>query len=172
MEKTQYKVIENFLPLKVFTQISKFMIPDEYMEGEQRIEWFYSPNPSGGKTEQDRKSHYFTHVTFNHTLLSSFCTILQPCIDLLNIKALIRIKCNLYPNTHILTEHGMHIDHDFSHNAAILSINTCDGYTKLEDGTKIDSIANRILFFDASKAHCSTTTTNEPVRVNINFNYF
>ena len=51
-------------------------------------------------------------------------------------------------------------------------MNTCDGYTKLKDGTKIDSVANRVLLFDPSKEHCSTTTTNVPARFNININYF
>ena len=65
----------------------------------------------------------------------------------------------------------MHFDYPFSHSSALLSLNTCDGYTKLKDGTKIDSIANRILLFDASEEHCSTTTTNVPARFNININY-
>ena len=78
----------------------------------------------------------------------------------------------MYPNTEILKEHGMHIDYKFSHTAGILSINTCDGYTKLEDSTKIDSIANRMLIFDASNPHAPSTTTDQPVRVNINFYYF
>ena len=65
----------------------------------------------------------------------------------------------------------MHIDYRFKHSAAILSLNTCDGYTKLMDGTKIDSVANRMLLFDASEKHCSTTTTNVQARMNININY-
>ena len=83
----------------------------------------------------------------------------------------IYIIFNLYPNTEKVYEHEMHQDFDFSHKTAIFSINTCDGYTKLEDGTKIDSVANRILLFDASKEHCSTTTTNVSTRINININY-
>ena len=65
----------------------------------------------------------------------------------------------------------MHKDYSFSHSGAILSLNTCDGYTKLKDGTKIDSVANRVLLFDASEEHCSTTTTNVSARINININY-
>ena len=65
----------------------------------------------------------------------------------------------------------MHIDYNFSHSGAILSLNTCDGYTKLEDGTKIDSVANRILLFDPGEEHASTTTTNVSARFNINMNY-
>ena len=60
---------------------------------------------------------------------------------------------------------------DFSHSAALFSLNTCDGYTKLKDGTKINSVANRVLLFDAGEEHCSTTTTDDFTRVNININY-
>ena len=84
---------------------------------------------------------------------------------------MIRIKANLFPNTHTLHEHPMHTDYDYCHSGAVFSLNTCDGYTKLKDGTKIDSVANRILLFDASEEHCSTTTTNVFARININMNY-
>ena len=90
----------------------------------------------------------------------------------IDVKTLIRVKINSYTKEDKLIEHDLHTDYDYSNNGAIFSINTCDGYTKLEDGTKIESVANRMLFFDASKPHCSTNTTNQARRVNINFNYF
>ena len=67
---------------------------------------------------------------------------------------------------------GLHIDYPYLHKIAVLYINSCDGYTKFEDGTKIDSIANRMLIFDGDTMHTSSTTTNEIARCNINFNYF
>ena len=35
----------------------------------------------------------------------------------------------------------------------IYYINTNNGYTKLEDGTKVMSVANRLLLFDGSTSH-------------------
>jgi len=87
------------------------------------------------------------------------------------IKSLLRIRANYFQNTSTLHEYDMHIDYKFHHTAAILSLNTCDGYTKLKDGTKIDSVANRMLFFDAGSPHCSTTTTNKNARFNLIVNY-
>ena len=55
--------------------------------------------------------------------------------------------------------------------SAIFYINTNNGLTVLEDGTEIKSVANRLLLFNASEPHHSTTTSNENRRVNINFNY-
>ena len=111
-------------------------------------------------------------VYVNNAPCSPIYDKLLPVVRKLGGESLIRIKGNLYPNTETLHEHPMHTDFPFSHTSAILYLNTCDGYTKLVDGTKIDSIANRILLFDASKKHCSTTTTNVSARINININYF
>lgn len=85
-------------------------------------------------------------------------------------KGMLRMKCNFYPHTSELHEHDFHTDYDFTNLAAVYSINTCDGYTLMRDGTKINSIGNRIVFFDGSKEHASTTTTNSFGRFNINFN--
>ena len=88
-----------------------------------------------------------------------------------NFRSMIRIKINAYPYTNIVKEHKDHIDSEFHHTGAVFSLNTCDGFTKFSDGTKVESVANRIVFFDASKFHHSTTTSNAKLRYNINFNF-
>ena len=90
---------------------------------------------------------------------------------LANFKTMIRIKMNAYPYTNVVKEHKEHIDFNYEHIGAVFSLNTCDGYTKFSDGTKVESIANRIVFFDASKYHQSTTTSNAKLRYNMNFNF-
>jgi len=50
-------------------------------------------------------------------------------------------------------------------------MNTCDGYTLFEDGTKIESIANRLVTFPNGMKHTGTSTTNASFRMVINFNY-
>ena len=90
---------------------------------------------------------------------------------LANFKTMIRIKINAYPYTNVVKEHKDHIDFDYEHAGAVFSLNTCDGYTKFSDGSKVGSVANRIVFFDASKKHHSTTTSNAKLRYNINFNF-
>ena len=91
--------------------------------------------------------------------------------ELANFKTMIRIKINAYPYTNVVKEHKEHIDFNYEHIGAVFSLNTCDGYTKFSDGTKVESVANRIVFFDASKEHQSTTTSNAKLRYNINFNF-
>ena len=113
------------------------------------------------------------HSIYEYGIIcSKFYEKLIPVLEKLDVKALVRIKANLYPNSEELHEHEAHTDTKYPHMAAILYINTCNGYTKLEDCTKIDSVANRILLFDPNKPHTPSTTTDQPVRVNININYF
>ena len=183
---TEYKVIDNFLPSDVFDKIHELLLFPTLIKNKPVPTWTYSPNVMGVKAikekEQekkwgifastDQKLFYMVHIAYDRTIASHFYDEIMPYCKSLDIKALIRIKINMFPNTEILKEHGMHIDYKFPHKGALFSVNTCDGYTKLEDGTKIDSVANRMLLFEAGKPHSSTTCTNQPVRVTINFNYF
>ena len=59
---------------------------------------------------------------------------------------------------------------DVARNDELLPEN--DGYTRFEDGTKIESVANRVAVFESNLKHCGTTCTNTKSRVVINLNYF
>ena len=59
----------------------------------------------------------------------------------------------------------------WNHKTAIFYINSNNGFTVLENDTKIESIENRLLLFNGSKKHHSTSCTNSGARININFNY-
>ena len=83
----------------------------------------------------------------------------------------IRAKVNFYPYTETVYEHGPHIDYDFPNYGAVFSLNTCDGFTRMPDGSKVESVENRIVFFDSSKQHNSSTTSNASGRFNINLNF-
>ena len=87
-------------------------------------------------------------------------------------RSLIRLKANLYPQTNVLRIHGKHQDFSYKHTAAILYINSNDGYTEFEDGRCIESIENRLLVFDGSLMHNSTNCTNRKARINLSLNYF
>ena len=166
----KYEVIDNFLDEEYFDSLVTLFI-DEEKDFNSRMAWYFFSNIAYDGLVED-KLFYMIHILYaDHEPNSTHYKTIIPLLDKLDVQCLIRIKANLYPNTEILHEHPMHVDRDFSHSGAILSLNTCDGYTKLKDGTKIDSVANRILLFDPSEEHCSTTATNVPARFNININY-
>lgn len=161
----QYEVIENFLPKKDFDQLKSELNP--------HLPWFYYSSVATSNDKINHKlNYYFAHIFYYELAQSQSLNLIVPLINRLNMKALIRAKANLYPSTPKLIEHESHADFPYEHKGAIFSINTCDGYTVLDDGTKIASVENRLLLFDPSKDHASSTCTNDKVRMNININYF
>ncbi len=162
---TKYEVIDDFLPKEQFSIIEGVFMGKVFP-------WFYEPGVSA-KSKVDKNNIYMYHLIYQDWQPNSpQFDLLLPLLTKLEAKAISRIKANFYPGTPVQHEHGMHSDYNWPHKGALYSINTCDGYTKLEDGTKIKSVANRMLLFDASKPHTSATCTDANARINININYF
>ena len=119
--------------------------------------------------------YYFTHDIFcDYQIYSApIFKLMLPLLEKLEVKALYRSKINLYPSTKKILEHGQHVDtKTFKCKAFILSLNTCDGFTRIGKTIKIPSIENQGIFFDSNRPHNSTTCTDDNVRLNININYF
>lgn len=171
------KVIDNFLSEEEFYKIKNLIVYSNsfpfYISNTVSF-----PESSAESSKENRYwDSYIAHMIYEDNV---------PCSDSYNlfdniflnkfkemkiIRSLLRIKVNYYPATEEVKEHHQHVDSDFESTGAIYSLNTCDGFTRLYDGTKIESIQNRIVFFDASKPHNSSTTSNSKGRYNINFNF-
>ena len=173
-----YEVRDNFLSEVDFAKLEKVIMGPEF-------NWNYSYNVSdGGDSENDI---YFMHLFYigltskpkidfhGNPILpekSPFYKFIEPLIEKLpDFQTLIRAKANLYVAREKIIHHKDHADTKFSHKGAILYLNDNDGFTVLEDGTEIESRANRVLLFDPSKPHHSTSCTSDKRRVNININY-
>ncbi len=117
------------------------------------------------------------HVFYdNHSPLGSSFEILHPILQKLQPAALIRIKANLVMCRDSIIESDMHTDiiqgsTDDYMKTSILYLNTCNGYTKFENGDVVESVANRLVTFPQYLRHCGTTCTDKPLRSVINFNY-
>lgn len=162
------KVIDNFLPENEFNHIREVIMSNE-------VPWYYN-NVVTSKAEKnpDLINQYYSHMIFeDHNFnKSSLFDVIIPLLDRLEIVALKRAKANLYPQTKKVYEHGFHKDYLMPHQGAIFSINTNNGFTIFEDGTKVESVANRLLKFNPAVYHKSTTCSNDFARININLNYF
>jgi len=161
-----YEIIDNFLTQDKFLKVKKSILNPEFS-------WNLTPWVSN--LEENLKmtsSYYFTHMFCSGLYVDPQSHVFVDILNQLEVKSLIRIKANLYPSTDNIEYQSEHIDYDYPHKGAIFYLNTNDGFTILEDGTKVESVENRILLFDPSKPHNSTTCTNDKCRVNVNFNYF
>ena len=161
----KYIIKDDFLNQADYDNIKNIILGDEFP-------WFFQHEVT--YLAKDKSQFFWGHIFFKHNqgITSAFYKILDPILKKLNFKALIRIKANLYSNQGKIVEHEDHSDFPFAHKGALFSLNTCNGSTILKNNTKISSIANRMLLFNPSIPHRSSTCTDEKTRVNININYF
>jgi hypothetical protein len=158
-----YTIIDNFL-----SKEEHKIIKDIFMS--HNTPWYFSNKVATLK--DDSNGFYFYHVLYanNEILSSNFKKISFLYQKIKPLRALLRVKANLYTSTKKLIVHTPHIDFPFKHSGFIYSINTCDGFTKIGKD-KIQSLENRALFFNSAKEHSSTTCTDKEARFNININY-
>lgn len=161
-----YKIIDNALPPEEFERIKNNIINPKFP-------W----NLTTGITNEKEvlptyASFYFTHLFWTGFDTEPQAQIFAPLLDLMDCSAIMRIKANCYPSTPEIITHDNHVDYDFPHKGAIYYLNNNNGVTILEDKIEVESIENRLLLFDPSKPHTSTTCTDTKCRINVNFNYF
>jgi hypothetical protein len=154
---------------------------DNYLTGEDWLElsntltsshfpWF----ASNGIVRPDDGQQGFTHTFYTIGQTQEYYNLVYPIVNTISPLALIRVKGNCVPKTTQHTNQGMHIDIEGTFTerlTGVYYVNTCNGYTQFEDGTKVDSAANRLVIFDGNMKHESVTQTDTPFRYVINFNW-
>jgi len=176
------KIEDNFLEQKDFDELQVLMMGPN-------IAWYfndgidYGIRGSDGKLtfsrEGDRKKFQFTHNFFEYIPCSDHFKDLVPFVKKIAPLAITRIKANLLTRTPEIIKNEFHTDiSDISEEklkqltTSVFYVNTNNGYTKFEDGTKVESVANRLVTFPSNLKHHGTSCTDEKTRVVINFNYF
>ena len=151
------EVVDNFLEEDAFLELQRTIISEHFPV-------FYQPDAIGTP---------FTHNLYKPNSPSSFYEfVFEKLFSKYDIKKIIRAKVNCYPRTSRIVRHSFHADFDYSHKGALFYLNTCNGLTKFKRGPGVKSIANRVLFFDPSVLHASTSCTDQRCRWNIQVNYF
>ena len=165
-------ILEDFLPKEVSEKIQHTLIGDNC-----QFPWFFNNNI----IEEDPialTSFQFTHMFFNTNQVTSmyYADLIYPFLTLLKTEAVIRVKANLTgvaPNFPEKNISGFHTDTEGANNkTAIYYVNSNNGKTVFPNGTEIDSVANRMVIFDARELHAGVSCTDKQVRCVINFNYF
>lgn len=184
------QVIDDALDKEYFKHLDKQMLH------QNRFKWLFQEKVATLEDDPDDEQFYFIS-SFYHNLMveDDFYYELRPLFDALGVKALIRCRAIMYMNQGKIIKHKPHIDFEYSHNAALLYMNTNNGYTGMinddwvqndsftpeerfseegifSDGNKVESVANRILLHDGSIPHHSTTCTDTCKRIVLAVNYF
>jgi hypothetical protein len=157
-----FEIFDNFLEETFFSNLKASI-------SEENFPWYKSDAIS---TLEDY-GVYFTHTLYeDFEVRSGFFQNFDEIIKFLAPKALIRARLNLYLGTENVEKHGMHTDFEYPHKGALFYINTNNGVTTLDDGAEVNSAANRLLLFDPSKPHCSSSCSDEQYRITLSINYF
>lgn len=188
-------VIDNFLNQDQFDYLASWVVNDPemtYEQGKEKIQtgkdhkilWsmgqiVYADHFNS--EEIDIENNYQLVHRFNdetmHVLYDS------GLIEQINPAYLLRVKANVTFRSSKNIVQGMHIDvgdtkqphvDRYAHiplRTGVFYLNTCNGGTQLEDGTFIESVANRYVEFDRRTQHSGTTPTDKPHRFVLNLNY-
>ena len=164
------EIVDDFLDQEEFDELQVLMMGDDFA-------WYFNKvivyNEVGDKFQ-------FTHTFYKYDApQSSYFENLKPILEIINPISLWRIKANLRTRTSKSEESSFHSDIDIMSEekrkqwtTSIFYVNTNNGYTKFEDDTKVESIANRMVTFPANMKHLGASCTDQKRRVVINFNYF
>jgi hypothetical protein len=158
-----YKIIDNFLPKENFQKLKNLLFSKD-------ISWYYHEH----MTNNDEG--FFSHCFYNNSQPKSdfYFEHIIPIMDKLNSLSVIQVRANLLLKKEKQYFSNFHTDYPFKCKTAIFYINTCNGYTILDEKLKIkiNCEENKMLLFDSSIYHCAVSQTNEERRAVINFNYF
>lgn len=168
LRKNEFHVIDNFFEESFFEELEHELLGDKSGEG-SRTPMQYKP----GVSFDGDGDYFFTHDWYyNPGRTTKFFDLMHSLSERVAIRALLRGKINWYPKTEKVFEHEPHIDYDFPVDNILIFVNTCNGFTRMSDGTKVDSVANRAVLFRGDQFHNSSTSSNVNLRCTINVNCF
>ena len=159
------EVIDNFLPIFELKQIQNIFLTGTRL-------WSYNVQGYKDGIPQER-------TQFVHTLWDPISGIVTPhgeigtfFIEKLNPRVLLRIKANLQLKDSKIYEDPLHVDFEnIESTTSIFYVNTCNGYTYFEDGSRVNSVENRLVTFPTQTLHGGANCTDQDCRIVINFNY-
>ena len=183
------KIIDNFLEQEKFDEILLMLnpMPDPNHDiTTNNFAWYfrykYYADPYFDK---DKKDESLDQFSFTHTFYadrvpqSPYIKQINYFLELLQPVAIFRIVGNLLTRLPNIIENPFHTDMEFlpeerlkQWTTSIFYVNTNNGYTLFEDGTKVESVANRMLSFPANMRHTGTTCRDQQIRIIMNFNYY
>lgn len=157
-----FKVIDNFI------DVGELAVLKAVLESNDFPWYFQKTSVKGSSNKLD--FHFGHNFYLNDNVSSDSIKLLNPIIEKLKVNSLIRVKANLTMKSDKPLNTTPHVDQTFDCKVALYYLNTTNGPTTIGD-KKVDSIENRIVLFDSSVKHFSSTCTDQLTRTTINFNY-
>jgi len=171
MKNSIINLENNFLNENDFLNIKNVMLKTGSESAFSSFPWYYLDYKV--TTEYNSFDNYqFVHMFYDNETakITEYFYIIEPILQKLNAKTIVRIKANLTMSAKEHCIYGFHIDYPDC-KTAIFYLNDNDGYTLFKDGTKIESVENRLVSFDSNLEHTGVSCVKSKIRCVINFNY-
>lgn len=162
-------VIDNFLPSIEFRRLKNKLISHEFP-------WFFFNLVDSVEDISNPSKFQFQHHFYEHCRWkSSFHPNIFEDVEIkLQPKSWLRIKANLQVRDPEAEFNTFHVDVEgcnTPYRTGILYLNTCNGQTKFEGGTVVDSVENRFISFPGHFRHTGKASTDVR-RIVLNFCWF
>jgi len=172
---SEIQVIDNFLSKKEFDELKPIF--------GNECNWTFSEILADDEIICDQKYNYqYVHGVYDRQEPANrYFNNIIPFLLKLDARAIVRCKVNSICREEEIVIHGFHTDMAYPEGhpialdgmkTAILYLNTNNGFTCFEDGTKVESVANRCVIFPAHYKHSGTTCTDVHRRLALNLVYF
>lgn len=163
-------VIDDYLDAEAFLRMRAAIGSDGFPWQKTPILW---PPPIG---LEDSYNVQFVHGFYQRKPglrhASDQMPVVWPLIERLAPAILIKAKVNCTLRRERQVVYGLHVDtRRPGATTGILYLNSNNGYTAFEDGARVDSVANRLVLFDATLRHSGACCTDAPQRVVLNINF-
>ena len=169
MKEKEVNIQDNFLPEDLFNRLSGEVCST-------MMHWCYLPTTVYENEDTKTTPGYLAHSVYNDGQpQSQLNPAIRPLTLQLNVSIISRIQVNLnlrLSEPYISPWHTDTTSFDATGwSNSIFYLNTCNGYTEFKDGTKVESVANRVVTAPLTLEHRGVTQTDEQTRYVINFNY-
>ena len=161
------QVTEDFLQEEYYDHLNEIITSTQFP-------WMFQKRVAniGEDPEEDLNHYYFVHSLFfqnkvESPLYDDFLYLFQS----LNVQFLHRARVLMFVNQGEQYVHDRHVDHTTNCKTALIYMNTNDGFTDFETGERVESVKNRLLLFDGSIPHSSSTPTNTKERLLLSVTY-
>ena len=172
MEKV--KIIDDLLDNNSFQELNLTLLPSTE---DARLPWYFGSIITGENID-DLKNHQFTYVFYKgypEFFLDQNYPLIDPILRKIpDLYQLVRIKANLQLHSEEKYISGWHWDDSIKQTpvknafVGIFYLNTNNGYTELDDGTRVDCVANRLLLFPNEMKHRGVSTNATRIKSVIN----
>jgi hypothetical protein len=164
------RVLDDYLPADAFARLLAAVSAADFPW--QRTPILFPPPFGLDAAYNVQEVHGFLQHKPGFRHVSERLPVLEALLRQLDARDLFKVKLNRTLQREKSVVYGWHRDtRRPGATTGVYYLNTNDGHTAFEDGRRVDSVANRLVLFDARLRHSGASCTDTPERLVLNLNF-